>query len=215
MRAILMSDRPKRVVKIINGKKFLEIRSKFPKNYVGWVYIYCTKQEPIFYDTKIKKCINLFELTGVKCNGKSIYSTNLTRYNIKYFNEILNGHVVARFRCDEVIDVFYTPYFTYETEGLFEIDVLNYSCLTESEIRHYLKYKNGFAIPISKLEIFDKPKEISEFYKSFRRKYYKNPFAQDIHKEKNALVQPTKYGYEYTYPLTKAPQSWCYIEVEE
>lgn len=43
MKAILMSIRPQHMAKILNGKKTIEIRKKFPKDYVGWVYIYCTK----------------------------------------------------------------------------------------------------------------------------------------------------------------------------
>ena len=45
MNAILMSIRPKWVAKILNGEKTIEIRKKFPKDYVGWVYIYCTKDK--------------------------------------------------------------------------------------------------------------------------------------------------------------------------
>ena len=45
MKAILMSIKPKYVAKILNGEKTIEIRKKFPKDYVGWVYIYCTKDK--------------------------------------------------------------------------------------------------------------------------------------------------------------------------
>lgn len=42
MKAILMSIRPKWVAKILNGEKTIEIRKRFPKDFKGWVYIYCT-----------------------------------------------------------------------------------------------------------------------------------------------------------------------------
>ena len=44
MKAILMTIRPQYVAKILNGEKTIEIRKKFPSDYVGWVYIYCCKQ---------------------------------------------------------------------------------------------------------------------------------------------------------------------------
>ena len=43
MKAILISIKPYWVAKILNGEKTIEIRKRFPKDYVGWVYIYCTK----------------------------------------------------------------------------------------------------------------------------------------------------------------------------
>lgn len=43
MKAILISIRPQWVAKILNREKTIEIRKRFPKDYVGWVYIYCTK----------------------------------------------------------------------------------------------------------------------------------------------------------------------------
>ena len=46
MKAILMSIRPQWVAKILNKEKTLEIRKHFPKDYVGWVYVYCTKGKP-------------------------------------------------------------------------------------------------------------------------------------------------------------------------
>ena len=38
-----MSINPYWVAKILNGEKTVEVRRKFPKDYRGWVYIYCTK----------------------------------------------------------------------------------------------------------------------------------------------------------------------------
>ena len=43
MKAILLSIKPEWIAKILNGKKTVEVRKKFPKDYVGWVYLYCSK----------------------------------------------------------------------------------------------------------------------------------------------------------------------------
>lgn len=50
MKSILMSIKPYWVSKILNREKTIEVRKKFPKNYVGWVYIYCTKSSNKKYE---------------------------------------------------------------------------------------------------------------------------------------------------------------------
>ena len=166
MKAIMMSIRPEWVAKILNKEKTIEIRKRFPKDYVGWVYIYCTKD---------KKYANLINRGG-----------------------FLTGMVVARFWCDKVeeikADLRESVYFG--THLLGEPVLLKESCLSYNELNDYLKGKNGYAIYITKLEIFDKPKEISEFGRYYLCEYALTPF---MHKE--------------FVPLTRAPQSWCYIEI--
>ena len=43
MKAILMVIRPEWFIKILTGEKTIEVRKLFPKDYVGWVYLYCCK----------------------------------------------------------------------------------------------------------------------------------------------------------------------------
>ena len=69
-----------------------------------------------------------------------------------------------------------------------------------------------YAWNISDLQIFDKPKELSEFFHGFKLKN-KGTILFDYDYE--ALRQRTLFGYEYSYPLKKAPRSWCYVEVRE
>ena len=194
-KSILLSIRPEWVEKILNGEKTIEVRKQFPKDYVGWVYIYCTKD--------YKKI--LFENGG--------YGWRLNTWN-KNKNVITtnNGKVVARFWCDKVetISLPYT-YFgtnkwvscenerTLQTETIDEQELLKKSCISEEQIYKYLNFKKspkqvGYAIHISKLEIFDEPRELSEF------KFWKDK---------------SEYGCWYENKLTKAPQNYCYIEGEE
>ena len=166
----MMSIRPQWVVKILNGKKTVEIRKKFPKDYVGWVYIYCCKQR----NNEI----------GCHINYKKV-----------------DGKVVARFWCDNVEEIICRPIcgeWECYTKTLGYSEIAKASCLENREIVHYLKGKNGKTIHITKLEIFDKPKEISEFKVI---DYF--------------IEQPRINGWvkqEIYKPLTKAPQSWCYVE---
>ena len=166
MKSILLSIRPELVAKILNGEKTIEVRKKYPQNYVGWVYIYCTKD---------KKYANLINRGG-----------------------FLTGMVVARFWCDNVEEIDIYTNRIYETKTLNQLELLEKSCLSHCELFEYLgedySKKGGYAIHISKLEIFDKPKELSEF------NYWKDK---------------SEYGCWYENKLTKAPQNYCYIEGEE
>lgn len=173
MKAILMSIKPQWVAKILNGEKTIEIRKKFPSDYVGWVYIYCTKD---------KKYANLINR-----------------------GDFLTGMVVARFWCDKVEEITYypkKPFDRYGTPYRATYDLLIESCLEYDELDKYLNKNNGYAIHITKLEIFDKPREISEF------KYYKKFSEVDY-----MLPIPRKETCERLVTLTRAPQSWCYIEI--
>ena len=42
-KSLMLSIRPEHLVNILNGNKTLEIRKTVkPKDFIGWVYIYCT-----------------------------------------------------------------------------------------------------------------------------------------------------------------------------
>lgn len=171
-KSILLSIKPQWLAKILNGEKTIEVRKKFPKDYIGWVYLYCSKNG------------------GTLC--PSYKPDNTMRYVVikdKYDDVITNEHIVARFWCDKVEEI--TPYIW--TPKL-EQEILKGSCLTENELFEYISKNNGehdnpfFAIHISKLEIFDEPKYLCDFWN-------------------------TKKGV-FCCPLTKAPQNYCYIEGE-
>lgn len=170
MKSILLSIKPEWVAKILNGEKTIEVRKKFPKDYVGWVYVYCTKG----HETK----------------------------HIKYVSPIHEwlGKVVARFWCDKVKYLVEDKFHEYYTEELEENEILKKSCLTYSQLFNYLKGKVGYAIHISKLEIFDRPKELNEFYNNdFEKIRFQTMRVSELQK----------------YKLTKAPQNYCFIEGEE
>lgn len=161
MKAIMMSIRPQWIEKILNKEKTIEVRKRFPSDYVGWVYIYCTKD---------KKYANLINRGG-----------------------FLTGMVVARFWCDKVEEIECIASDNgfaierYITKELSVVDIMEKSCLYFENLKDYLYYSNGYAIHITKLEIFDKPKEIGEF----------KPHC----------------NYPTNRRLTCAPQSYCFIEI--
>lgn len=171
MKAVLMSIRPRHDKNILNGFKTLEIRKKFPKDYVGWVYIYNTKS------TKD----GVLKLAYIGGKLEFILSYDKTS---KY-----QGKVVGRFWCDKVeeIDHWYSM-----------LPCFNQTCLSSSEFVDYVGSDIAYALSITKLEIFDKPKELKEFF------VYS-------HSVSGVGMDGKDKTFEVLKPLTKAPQSWCYI----
>ena len=103
-----------------------------------------------------------------------------------------NGKLIARFYCDNV-DMVYN----YYLEEICEL-----SCLTKDELLKYAgdKLDDLYAIHISNLEIFDRPKELSEFVHTTKERIF-NGFRYDT-------INVVKH-------IEKAPQSYMYCEVEE
>ena len=171
MKSILLSIKPEWVAKILNGEKTIEVRKKFPKDYVGWVYIYCSKN-------------------GNKETDRELL---LNRYGFCK-NDRPYGKVVARFWCDKTIEYINGlnwKNIQYDTASYDDYkSILEPSCLTDEELYNYCKYY-FFAIHISKLEIFDKPRDIDEFWN----------------------LKDDRANFTFTQ-LTKAPQNYCYVEGE-
>ena len=162
MKAILISIKPEWVAKILNGEKTIEIRKTMPKCDLPIdVYIYCTKSNYFGYMSKryIGKVVAKFTLNRVEELRPNVFA--------------LSG--LSNFR-----------YFIFRGEHSVNEKVLTeLSCVSSGELDNYLKGNFGYAWHISNLEIFDEPKELSEFLQTKNR----------------------SLGKCY------APQSWCYIEV--
>jgi hypothetical protein len=72
------------------------------------------------------------------------------------------------------------------------------TCLNSADIVRYLKGFYGYGWHISDLVIYDKPKELSEFYRHDNS--YDNAFGWAFEdRAKNT-------------PIKRPPQSWCYVE---
>ena len=216
-----MSIKPKWVAKILNGKKTIEIRKTIPKcDLPIKVYIYCTKdsKKDYYYDKYTLGCYFRYYLDD---NLGYEYSKNL---------KPLNGKVVACFTLDKVEEIntkiienlknriaedkkYNFPSKTKLTNDLLSTDFLKKSCLTIDELNDYfVKYEyeecfgerinisNGYAWHISNLEVFDKPKELSEFY----NRYPKGDLP----------IGKWKHGLLAMKQVKRPPQSWCYIETD-
>lgn len=200
MKSILLPVHPELLANILNGDANILIRKLFPKDYVGWVYIYCSKGKPSLVKS---------DHFGV-CTALGDVDTK----------KVLNGKVVARFWCDKVEEIKLEPVedyssdtYEYMTKTLDEDDLLEKSCLHTLDLSKYLHGKKGYAIHISKLEVFDKPKELSEFWhkceqKEKDRKCANCPIGWALWNDGHKSCEDHHIIYE-------TPKNYCYIEIEE
>ena len=216
-KSILMSIRPQYVAQILKGNKTIEVRKKFSKDYVGWVYIYCTKGKPYLNSLEYRG-LKWFWLEDKDILGVTENSKKATNGFENGLYDRLNGKVVARFWCDKVSVIQFNScptiptiaYTTFLDRYYSDTDLQKASCLNGNELMWYLgtdKEQVGYAIHITKLEMFDKPKELKEFYKVGAWKVFEEQFDSSYLKREQQEIME-----ELEQTITKAPQSWCYIE---
>ena len=121
------------------------------------------------------------------------------------------GKVIGEFVCDRIYRLV-TPRLggSYSVEGEGQPttnDVARHSCLTLWDMHEYLQAGKGYGWHISKLEIYDTPKELSEFRRVCPNDLYCESCA--MHWENNGTC-----GNE-SLRLKRPPQSWCYVEEVE
>lgn len=196
----MISIQPKWVEKILNREKDREIRTTMPKCELPIdAYIYCTQAKPYLKDFKF---INEYTETRFYLDNKQ--------------DEIsfLNGKVVAKFTLKDIDEVIMPVDFTEENPR--ELSIINRSCLTGQELLNYLGgsvFKNFYAWHIDNLEIFDKPKELSEFtYRCIDDSKCENCPYYYCHNTESDSEKGC--SCDCRKPITKAPQSWQFVEVE-
>ena len=158
--------------------------------------LYCVKAKPILRDYRGKAIYNRF-----------VISPTDRPFTSDDTQPILNGKIVGE--CDfEVEEIEYSlivannkPYHYYEPQNTFVDKFYDKSCLNHQQVEEYLGYKNGYAIHIKNLHIFDEPKELSEYM--VYDKSYDNMFGW-------AFEEKEKYK-----PITKAPQNMMYVELDD
>ena len=190
MKAILISIKPKYVADILNGRKTIEIRKSMPKCDLPIdVYIYCTKD-------------NKQRLYPVALLDKSnqVFKRAYREDKIDNRTNYLNGKVVAKFTLNKVEEIEHRLIERHYTETLGDKELLIKSCLTHDKLHDYLRTNNGYAWHIDNVIPFDKPKEIKEFY------WYRKQWV-------DCGMDCPPYVDEVKHYLTKAPQSWCYVEI--
>jgi predicted transcriptional regulator len=175
MKAILMSIQPKWCEKIISGEKTIEVRKTAPKAPFR-AFIYCTKG-------KWQHLVQMPDKTYRIYSGREYGSYDK---NLKFKSES-NRKIIGEFICDKVDKISVHNDACYSVGNLFANKLKN-MCLTVAELKEYLGAKNnGYAIGITALKIYDKPKELSDFYSIKQCKPEYSPFGyqwtwEDRHK---------------------------------
>lgn len=193
MKSVLISIRPEWVEKIANGKKTIEVRKSAPKEvpFKGFIYATSQKLDGEILLTSDKKVERRYK--HCRDNG----------------DIPLAGKVIGEFICDKVylIKNQGNRFVVANEEQGVTNEIARQSCLDYYDMDIYLGNKDGYGWHISDLKIYDKPKELSEFWK-----VGKCPYA-------------TENGCTYNYhcfragqmnrcgeTLTRPPQSWQYVE---
>ena len=208
-KAVLISIRPEWVEKIAEGQKTVEVRRTRPKLESPFkCYIYCTKGKK-----DSDRLWVLREQTRKKYDGLTAVCANLRAQ--PDLHSVGNGYVVGEFTCDNIATYNY-DYCPHPEIGMdydcgdswWEIadEDLKSACLSEKEFRYYaFGMEAMYGWHISNLKIYDMPKELTEFHtwgkcKSCSKSGYESTAC--IYDE-NCMVPVA---------ITKAPQSWCYVE---
>lgn len=111
------------------------------------------------------------------------------------------GKVIGEFICDR-IDEAPTSFISPET-----VTFAIRGCVSVNDIVKYGKGRTVYGLHISRLKIYDKPKELSEFRHFVKCNSCKSGYeaAACLYDEK--CLVPAR--------LTRPPQSWCYVEVKK
>lgn len=183
-KAVLISIRPEWVEKILSGKKTLEVRKTRPKLETPFkCYIYCTKPKRKYEDYIVTEWDDCFDWP-----------------NEGFFG---GGLVVGEFVCDVILPIQIECSSPAALEAGIEVPG---TCLTDRKILEYLgNGKQGYAWHISDLKIYDTPKGLTGFHtwkkcKSCSKSGYESTACVY---DGNCIVPAV---------ITKAPQSWCYVE---
>lgn len=196
MKAVLRSIKPYWLYCILIRIKTIEVGKDFPKadDWNKEVFLYCSKDKKSF--NRIPE----------KDRG----------WMQKYL-----GKVACRFVCNRIDSIGRRGInnnfdYCYQSLNVFgnddiEIEIMDIkkSCISKPELNAYGAFSYRlYAWHISDLVIYDKPRELSEFYTLKKCDSCKSGY------ESTACIYDE--DCRVPAPITRPPQSWCYVEeVEE
>nr|DAJ60121.1 MAG TPA: hypothetical protein [Caudoviricetes sp.] len=175
MESVIVSIKPEWIEKIVRGEKTIEVRKSAPKEVPFKAYIYETKHAT--------------EMPWVDEDGHFIYKGR--------------GQVIGEFVCDKILEIEVFKNGAIENFWLYD---LYKSCLSFDEMGAYIGKGNiGYGWHISDLKIYDKPKELSEFWG------LTHCLAADTMECWSCFAPCKERDGKHYKPLTRPPQSWQYL----
>lgn len=205
MKSVMISIKPKWCELIASGRKTIEVRKTRPKLETPFkCYIYCTKPK---YEHE--------DFIRIDCQKIQFYG---------------GQKVIGEFVCDEILqfnrDDYNSP--AYDISD----DDLNRTCLFQEDLYKYAGGKTLYGWHISDLVIYDEPRELSEFVvndkmaiKTCRHRirwgqpesvtqhggWIKGGYCCTRYSEP-VSCEPVFCENYITKPVSRPPQSWCYVE---
>lgn len=232
-KAVLLSIKPKWCELIANGKKTVEVRKTKPKIEMPFkVYIYCTssnKHECLMQNESGVKLIYAFDYkSAIPCggyiaNGKVIgefVCDEITEYEGEFWDDETQESikkVIHGTDWDGYAEIDYS----FIAENGEENHLCKSSCLSWEELRRYMGegINTFFGWHISDLVIYDKPKELSELYTEgdcdcMNCKicaWFDKGNGYNVEDDCNLAYRGIELHKSFK-PITRAPQSWRYVE---
>lgn len=210
MKSVLISIQPKWCELIASGKKTVEVRKTKPKLETPFkVYIYCTKERrktDFITKSEVFGYINAPEHTF--CNRAKEYDAN--------------GKVIGEFVCDK-IDEFSVPYPAYFSEIDSNAEsIIKSACLKPMDIHAYNGTHQTYGWHITDLIVYDEPRELSEFYAEGdcdcmnckNCAWFDRGNGYNVEDDCNLAYKGVEL-HKSLKPITRPPQSWCYVESED
>lgn len=182
-KAVLLSTRPRWCEKVATRMKTDEIRKGRPKLETPFkCYIYETMG---LWDFPILRYLGLAEMIHKLMVGK--------------------GKVIGEFVCDSIRPI--------TVENSKEIE--RTSCVSMMEMWKYARPRSLYDLKawhISQLVIYDKPKDISEFFSTCKEYMKGDPRCGNCEYYQSMGEYPPECACDGVRYLWRAPQSWCYVE---
>ena len=228
MKSVLISIRPWWCLLIAQGKKTVEVRKTIPKLKPPFkVYIYCTNTKPFLVWGDVFRGNWETEFTNI---------SGYSRERAEKIWDLFNGKVLGEFVCDHIFDVVEDFNIHDELPGSPKESWLTWenapdeydsqeaiekaTCLSLDEISAYMGASDRcYCWHISKLQIYDDPKPLSEFVvegdcdclNCKKCTWFDKGNGFNVEDDCNLAYQNI-HRKEPLKPLFRPPQSWCYVE---
>lgn len=190
MKAVLISIQPRWCEKIASGKKTIEVRKNRPKLEPPFkVYIYCTSAKPYLVWGDVFRGDWNTEVTTL---------SGWSREDAAKVWDVFNGKVIGEFVCDKIFPI---RVFSDRTIQNWNSYGMAGSLVVYDDVVDYIGPNHtGYGWHISDLEIYDTPKELTDYYGQCKKPVlFDCSFCHE-------------YGAKTCKPMTRPPQSWCYVE---
>lgn len=190
-KAVMLSIRPKWCEKIASGEKTIEVRKTRPKLPTPFkCYIYCTSV----------KSMNLQDYVDAISSAAAV--------------DDWSGKVIGEFTCDHIDEYDDDTIFSFRHEDYARWNDfgLDRACMHPEDFQNYADGKWLYGWHISDLKIYDVPKDLNEFWLPPELYCEKERCGGCPYDQVADVNGEYSFDCEWKRPLTRSPQSWCYVE---